>query len=86
MCNEFPLRHFNCSNYFKPETYNFSLKINKLPPFSEIEVWHYLKTVFYMSDAFTYRISTSHYVKPEIQTLPTLNMKACTTCNKITHV
>ena len=41
----------------------FSLKMNKLPTFSEItEASQYLKIVFIQSDELTYRISTSHYV------------------------
>ena len=41
----------------------FSLKINKLPTFSEIsQGWQCLKIVFIWSDELTYRVAALHYV------------------------
>ena len=47
--------HFNCKTDSGLRPITFSLKINKLPTFSEItQAWQCLKLVFILSHEFTY--------------------------------
>ena len=47
--------HFNCKNDLGLRSRTFSLKIKKLPRFSEItQAWQCLKIVFIQSDESTY--------------------------------
>ena len=73
--------NYTAQNDISQTCRTFSLKINKLPTFSEInQVFQCLTVVFIWSDVFTYRVSTSHYVLtcPNIQT----KTMSCTTSSK----
>ena len=65
----------------------FSLKINKLPTFSEItQAWQCLKIVFIRSDEVTYWILTSDYVLNLRYRPHYSKYKICTTYHKITQL
>ena len=55
--------HTSSQTYLGPRPRTFSLKIKKMPTFSEnTQTWQFMKIVFIRSGEFTYLISTSNYV------------------------